>query len=502
MRVHLRCSCEPAALSVVVYGAFLCGMVGLGVFSRPALAAERVLFTHALCIEPAAAARAERSLLVQDGRIVALGRPDGTDLEGPEIARRVDLSGRFLLPALVDFRVRAGVQRSPGHLDRVGGAGSARLLFSAGVLDHVDLTDPVESALLAARLERTASAASRPHLGGPVLVGPGGPGAEWPGALPLPTAVRARVVADSLLRAGPPGRLLTVVFDHARGPRGLDVERLAAILEVAEQSGASVVVDVGTWADVETALEHGARWFAHVPDAPLPEALGARLAALPIEWTPTLALAHDFLALVREDSLRREASLARVLPESLRVDYGQVRIPQSRQSEALERNAIRAANVARLDGLGVRWRPGSEAGALGTAFGWSLLRELHWLHAAGIPIHRVLAAATTEAAEKLGRRTGFQPGARADWLILAEDPLADLRALTTLQGVVLDGRIHDPLAVARSVGHRLEEHMPRDPIPFGAGRAGLFVMVVGALGALLLARAAVKRAAQRAREDD
>jgi imidazolonepropionase-like amidohydrolase len=69
------------------------------------------------------------------------------------------------------------------------------------------------------------------------------------------------------------------------------------------------------------------------------------------------------------------------------------------------------------------------------------LEELRLLVAAGLPPAAALAAATSRAAAHLGLADAGRvaPGARADLLLVAGDPLTDLDALSRVRLVTRDG---------------------------------------------------------------
>lgn len=82
--------------------------------------------------------------------------------------------------------------------------------------------------------------------------------------------------------------------------------------------------------------------------------------------------------------------------------------------------------------------------------GISLHRELQLLAEAGVPINRLLLAATRNAAEALGagaRLGRIAPGYEADLLILQANPLEDIQRTREIHAVVVDGALltHDEL---------------------------------------------------------
>jgi imidazolonepropionase-like amidohydrolase len=114
--------------------------------------------------------------------------------------------------------------------------------------------------------------------------------------------------------------------------------------------------------------------------------------------------------------------------------------------------AARRILAAALDGrlaaavsAGLRVAAGTDAGNNHTPHGWSLHRELHLLRTAGLTGGQVLAAATSVAADELGRGgTGIgriAVGGPADLLVLAEDPRHDTEALARPEHIVAAGRV-------------------------------------------------------------
>ena len=92
---------------------------------------------------------------------------------------------------------------------------------------------------------------------------------------------------------------------------------------------------------------------------------------------------------------------------------------------------------------------GSDAGSDFAYAGSGLHDELALLVEAGLTPLQALQAATVEPARYLERddlgRIG--PGAVADLVLLAADPLEDIRNSATVDGVVLDGRWLDRAAL-------------------------------------------------------
>ena len=106
-----------------------------------------------------------------------------------------------------------------------------------------------------------------------------------------------------------------------------------------------------------------------------------------------------------------------------------------------------------LADAGVTLLAGTDAPNPGTVFGASLHRELELLVRAGLTPVQALAAATSEPARVFGLadRGRVAAGLRADLMLVAGDPLADITATRAIariwrDGVCLDRRPFEPTA--------------------------------------------------------
>jgi imidazolonepropionase-like amidohydrolase len=118
-------------------------------------------------------------------------------------------------------------------------------------------------------------------------------------------------------------------------------------------------------------------------------------------------------------------------------DYVTRDMPEPQRTQYL---AARRALLAALHDAGARMLAGTDAGYL-VAAGVSLHEELAELRAAGFTPFEALSAATRSAGEYLRDPTlgVIAPGARADLVLVAENPLENLATLRTPAGVMLHG---------------------------------------------------------------
>jgi len=456
----------------------------------PRFVVADVVLLDARCVDPGTGSIQPASVWIEGDVIRALGSPDGSDLgPGASDVPRLDLGGAHLLPGLVDLRVYGTVQRSPGHRDSLSADGARRLALASGVVAALDVFSVSDA---------TGPEGAAWIGGAPLLVARGAPEASFPSARPLDSPA----MAINFLETGrlADDRPLQVVFD-GRYALALGPETLGALLDGAGRR--PVAVQVRDWVDVRTALDHGVRWLVQIPDGPMPEDVRERIAGLGSElaWTPQVALGLDFAAWAQADSLRDDPGLARVLPDTMRDDYARVRIPQTRYGEVEQRKRILQAVMSLLQQSDTRLLAGSGAGAIGTALGFSLARELEWWVELGIDPWRGLRAATVDAAAMIGRDCGWDVGAPADLVVVEVSPIESMATLRAPTRVIRGGEVVDPVALAATVVHRPFEDLPENPIP-GGGRVPMVVLLVIGFAVLLFLRRWVRRAAARALAED
>ena len=119
------------------------------------------------------------------------------------------------------------------------------------------------------------------------------------------------------------------------------------------------------------------------------------------------------------------------------------RTPERRRRYVEVRNAL----VKGIHDAGGKILAGSDTPEWFNTYGWGLHRELQALVAAGLTPYQALVAATRNPAEFLDARAAWgtiEPGRRADLVLLAGNPLTDIRHTTRVDGVVVGGRYFPP----------------------------------------------------------
>ncbi|HET9948154.1 MAG TPA: amidohydrolase family protein [Longimicrobiales bacterium] len=405
------------------------------------------------------------ALLFEGGRILAVGPADEIRVAG---AARVDLSGRTVTPALVDAHAHLGYEGYTtwgadaytrdnliDHLERYAYYGFGTVL-SAG-------TDPNDLALDVQRAQ------ARGEVGGARLVLAAGvaPPEQGPNdrflreALALEertgqtilrgvvTGDDARAAVDEIASLGIPFVKIWV-DDRGGTQRKLAPDLYRAIAAEARAQGLGVLVHQQSVADVAGLLDAGVTGFLHGRLGPALDArVAERIAGAGVFVVPNLGLSE-----LRGERIADDPFLAETLPPAVVARLGAAFDERQAAAEAAPADTARERELAeamqRLLEAGVDIVLGTDAGVVPDHFfGYAGHRELEIFVRLGMSPAEAIVAATGRAAERLGLDdTGtLAPGKRADLVVLAGNPLEDIRATRTIERVWLRGEEVDRAAL-------------------------------------------------------
>lgn len=374
----------------------------------------------------------------------------------PDGARRIDASGRYLVPGLADMHAHFEASDLPLFL--ANGVTTVRKMN--GTPGHVALRDSIARGL---------RAGPRMFVASPLLAGEA---QRWRHEL-IESASDAYATAHRAEEVG---------YDFLKVYDGLSAEAYAALAEASGTLGipltGHIPSDVGLDAVLQAgqkSIEHAEQiMYATVDHRPDPAAIpgitagiAGRIAATDTWVTPTLASQWML-------SLRGTAAYAERLdrPEMRFVDAGLMGwwrslAPEEGAADPPPGDARRERAEAFYGFLRDLTRALHEAGVpllVGTDTpnpllvpGYSLPLELSALVEAGIPSFEVLRAATEGAARFMGAEGEWgviRPGAAADLVLLEADPLVDIGVFEAPVGVMAAGRWMDRDALERLVAGR------------------------------------------------
>jgi imidazolonepropionase-like amidohydrolase len=371
----------------------------------PIPAATSIAFIDVTVLPMDAERRLEHhTVVVRDGRIILLG-PVAT-VQHPADAVLIDGRGRFLMPGLADMHVHMSRSDAPVYVRH--GITTVRNMWGFGNLAAID-SDIRADRLVGPTIHSVSS-------------GLDGTPPKWPETrLVLQAADADAAVAEQAARGWTTLKmyqdLLPEVYD--------------AIVDAARRRNMEFVGHVPHRVGLTRVLAAGQRSIEHLGGIEeIVSVTGGRGAA---SWRAI-------------DGARIPQVVAMLHASGTWGSPTQVIfVAIAQQFSAAERDAIiqnrRIMLKALFDG-GVPLLAGSDAGIEVTAPGSSLHDELRDWVAAGLTPYQALRAATTKAARFLREENEFgriAVGMRADLLLLRADPLRDVTATTSIDGVVLRG---------------------------------------------------------------
>jgi hypothetical protein len=376
----------------------------------------------------------------------------GPGVEPPAQAQRVDASGLFLIPGLID----AFCYFDPEHDQHYSDAGVLALCDQGG--DVATLMD-------------FAPAAARAVSFGPALRSAGhlleGPPPSTPQSIVLQDEHGAEHALSALRELGVdflaiqrtlPRAAWAEVLELAHDPRaGLpEASELPSPRRLQVWGPAPNGVDLEELLDagqdglvyLDAFAPEGMPWDELEPQCCEREPMAGRIARAGAARLRVVPMLSTWARLVEADPDRQARALAELDPrwaalwKAERTSRELALVPGER--EKLERGLARRREVLlALDRAGARLVPGSGAPHPWLSPGAGLVRELIEWERAGLSSARVLDLATRGAAEALEwvGRGRLAPGAQPDLLALRADPTQGIAALEQLEFVVVRGRL-------------------------------------------------------------
>jgi imidazolonepropionase-like amidohydrolase len=387
-------------------------------------------------------------LVVDQGVITEVGLAANVTI--PENATVVDLSGKTVMPAIVDLHGHVGYQRGLSydeanytrenlidHLNRYAYYGVGTIV-SMGT-DPGDLAFQIQAeqragTLGGARLHTAFRGFARPDAGP-------GAAALRPSAYGVSTEAEARALVAEL--AATPADFVKIWVDD-RGGRvdKLTPELYQPIIEEAHARDLPVIAHVFYLEDARALVEAGVDGFAHlVRDAEMDDALVAAIVQNNVFVMPNLGISergrHAEPPPWLDDPLLLE-SVSTAEVARLRESFER-RTPEGAE-RAQASYAAMERSLKRLADAGAAIVLGADTGVQDHFFGYTEQRELELIVNAGVSPGDAIVAATSRAAEILGVETGLlAAGKRADFLVLDANPLYDITNTRQIAAVYLNG---------------------------------------------------------------
>ena len=409
-------------------------------------------------------------LIVRGGRIACAGArptcavPDGADV--------VDVTGRWLMPGIVDAHV---------HYSQTG--------WADGRPDALDMRErfPYDRTIAALRdptpfwrsylcsgvtatfdvggfpwtwglRERAESSAHAPHVAaaGPLL----STRDHWlnvPGErqfLHIGSDSATDAGASYLIANGTDAIKVWFLAGESSPDAAAFRDRLMRAGRFAAEAGIPLIVHATNLWGAKQAVAAGARLLVHgVADREVDDAFLSAARNAGTVYTPTLIVGDGYAQLRARDFREESYPMACVDPATRAKAFLTDSIPgrpdaervAAADSRAIEQFRLEAANVMRVHRAGIPIAMGTDAGNPLTLHGPSVFLEMDALQRAGLSPMDVIIASTRNGALAMGRLQDLgtlETGKIADLLVLTADPATDIANVRSIESIVRGGVVH------------------------------------------------------------
>lgn len=395
-------------------------LANYGCESMPTPASDAVVFEGARLIVGDGSEPIENAAVVVDGgQFVQIG--PAAELVAPAGAKRVDLTGMTVMPAIIDTHTHLNQERDALIEDL---RARARYGVSAAMSlgrDTRDLSIRAEEIRGAARFRSAGVGITSPE----------------PGRSETPYWVTAEDEARQAVRdqAARMVDIIKIWVDDRNGRyEKLSPELYGAIIDEAHEHGIRVTAHIFALQDARALLSAGVDAFAH----------GVRDTDVDDEVVELFKERRD-VVLVPNLPNRGVATDLSWLSGSLPPDeLEQLQAEAVDDPDAQAAFAIQARNLARLSAEGVTIALGTDGNTP-----WAPHVEMEDMVAAGMTPSQVIVAATRNSADllRLADAGTLEAGKRADFLVLEANPLDDVTNTRQIVSVYLNGEEVDRSAM-------------------------------------------------------
>jgi imidazolonepropionase-like amidohydrolase len=386
----------------------------------PALgaAAEVTAFIGARIIDGTGKTAPQATLLVRAGKIEAVG----PGVKIPEGAERIDVSGKTIIPGLIN---------SHGHVNDIGQLGvyarsGITAVFSLGGPREVEIRQQV----------RSGPAMPRAHL---YIAGP----------IPIPKSVEEARQAVASLAAAKTDIVKFRLEDNLGATTKLSPAIYGALIEEAHKRGMRVAVHAVYLTDAKAVLRLGAEFIAHsVRDFDVDDEFIALLKKNNAFYCPTLTREVSTFIYGQQPAFLKSPFF---LKDADPAELAKVRDPKFQETMRADKGGkwyqehlpVAMRNMKKLQSAGATVVMGTDSGAPYRFQGYFEHMELEYMVEAGFTPMQALVAATRNPARLLRQSERFgtlERGREADFIILNANPLEDIRNTQKIDSVWIGGR--------------------------------------------------------------
>ena len=418
------------------------------------LAAETIVLQHATLIDGAGHDPVpDATIVIADGRIQSAG--PSTRIKPPKDAPVTNLAGKYVIPGIINLHGHLGnvvdLTQDPKFFTTENVENNLRLYASYGVTAMVsmgsdkDLIFPLRQQQRAGRPTMT-----RVFTAGRGFTGYGGYPTTVPGnqGIPFEVANEVEIEKDIATLAAKKVDLVKIwVDDHLGREQKIPLDLCKVIIQQAHKHKLKVAAHVFYLADAKTLVDDGIDELAHsIRDKPVDQELIDSMKKHGTIQTATLAREAALIVFARPSPMLNDQFFTRGLSPKV---LATLRSPEYQAKMRADHDfdkypgflAMAQQNLKRLFDAGVRIGFGTDTGPPGRFQGYGEHWEMELMAQAGIPPLQIIMAASRTAAEFLGAKDlgAIERGHWADLVVLAKNPLDDIRNTHTLEAVYIAG---------------------------------------------------------------
>jgi imidazolonepropionase-like amidohydrolase len=415
----------------------LCGLTLLFV---PTVTAQTTALVGARVIDGRGAVIERGTIVVRDGKIAAVGPVASTTV--PAGAERIDVSGSTIMPGLINahghLTSAIGMRNDPTGGSRENQVRQLKTYANYGVTTVFSLGDESEAAFqLRREQDQGPLDGARLFVAGPVVN--------------ATTADAARAMTDTVA-AMKPDFIKIRIDDNLGSSRKMPEDAWRATIERAKELKLPVAVHIFYLADAKAALLAGSTVIAHsVRDMPVDAEFVRELKTRTACYSPTLMREVSTFVYGSTPSWARDPFFLKGAGTAAGDEISDVARQAAVQASPAYKQGMRykqalevaKRNLKTLSDAGVRVALGTDTGPAGRWQGFFEHLELEMMVESGMTPMQVLVAATSAAAECYGKGAEFgsiRPGASADLLVLAANPLENIRNTRQIKSIWIAGR--------------------------------------------------------------
>jgi imidazolonepropionase-like amidohydrolase len=452
------------------------------------LEAEKIALTGATVINPEDGKTIENGTVFIDGNMIAAAGP-AKDVKLPEKVRRIDCSGKFIVPGYIDTHVHffqsADLFTRPDVVDltkvrpypdevnwiKRNLMDTFARYLRCGITGVIDVGGPMWNFAVRERANSTASA-PRMAAAGPLISSVARPQLDLgdPPIVKIDTPDKGRDFVRKLAEKHPDYVKIWYIVTPDQ-PASSFRPVVHAVIEESHTRKLRVAVHATELEAARAAVEEGADLLVHsVTDKPVDDEFVRLMKEHGTMLTPTLVVFERYgRTFCHRLNLTKE-ELAWGSPDVI-ASLDVTKLPPDKVPERIKdalahpddvlgkiKNTYDIAfkNLKTLEDAGIPIAAGTDAGNIGTIHGAALFREFQLMKEAGLTNQQILRSTTSTAAKAFGGQMGAKmgtvsPGHYADLVVLNSNPLEDIGNTSDIKMVFKNGIQYSSEPTKRSV---------------------------------------------------